>query len=81
MSVGVTRPLWDYLDRTAMLSLSHEDQAWFEGTGQGKRKPAGRPGPPGLNDRYCQKLAILMKDLSDEELITLQSAAGNESNS
>jgi hypothetical protein len=62
------RLLPDYLDRIAILSLSHEDQAWLDETGQGRLKPAGKTTePPGIKDRYCQALEILMKDLSEEE--------------
>jgi hypothetical protein len=72
----VPRLLSDYIDRMAILSLSHEDQVWLDQTATGRRNPQSKtPEPPGIKDRYCQALEILMKDLSDEELITLRSAA------
>jgi hypothetical protein len=74
------RLLSDYIDRMAILSLTHEDWAWRDETAIGKRKPQGKTRePPGIKDRYSHALEILMKDLSDEELITLREAAKNKS--
>ena len=36
------RLLPDYIDRMAILSLSHEDQAWLDETGKGEPKPRER---------------------------------------